>query len=106
MRRRMRICYSYVLTLNIQQHLGGLEYVGSISMKRPLLAVTLLHSCGILAAELLSPPLWPLLGLLLLLAGVAVSCPRFRLLLLYPLLVLSGLANSALHTAILSPTDL
>jgi competence protein ComEC len=75
-------------------------------MKRPLLPVVLLFVCGILAAEIVSLPLLPILGASLFLAAIGLSLPRFRHLLLYPLLVFAGFANSTLHTAVLSPVDL
>ena len=75
-------------------------------MKRPLLPVVLLYVGGILAAEFVELPLFPLLALLLCLATDAASVSRFRLILLYALILLSGLANSTLHTAIISPVDI
>ena len=75
-------------------------------MKRPLLRLALLYVGGILAAEYLSLPLWPILAVALCLTIVALAWCRFRSALLYPLLVLAGLANSKLQTDLLSPIDL
>ena len=75
-------------------------------MKRPLLPVVLLYVCGILAAEFVALPPLPIIGVAFLLAALALSLPRFRAPLLYPLLVLAGLANATFHTATISPIDL
>jgi competence protein ComEC len=75
-------------------------------MKRPLLPVALLYVCGILAAEVVLLPLLPILGASLFLTGLALSWRRLRAVLLYPLLVLAGFANSTLHTSVISPSDL
>src|SRR5579864_6675247 len=75
-------------------------------MKRPLLSVTLLYAGGILAAEWLQLPLTPLLASAMLLAIAAVFWRRLRGVLLWPLILLAGLANSEIHTAVLSPVDL
>ena len=75
-------------------------------MKRPLLPVTLLYVGGILAAELRQLPLTPLLAAGMLLAIAAVFWRRLRGALLCPLILLAGLANSEIHTVVLSPVDL
>ena len=75
-------------------------------MKRPLLPVVLLYVGGILAAEFVSLPLLPVLCVSLLLVVLALILARVRTLLLYPLLVLAGFANSTFHSSIISPVDL
>jgi competence protein ComEC len=75
-------------------------------MKRPLLAVALSYVAGILAAELIALPAWLSVGLPLFIATFGLSCRRLRQILLYPLVLLAGLANSTIQTDILSPCDL
>jgi competence protein ComEC len=68
--------------------------------------VALLYVGGVLAAELVRPPPLPLLCFLLVLATTALSWPHLRLVLLYTIVFLAGLANATLHTAVLSPVDI
>lgn len=75
-------------------------------MKRPLWPVALLYAGGILAAEFVAAPLWPVVGISLGLAVAALVWARYRAVMLYPLLLLAGFTNSNLQTAVLSPTDL
>ncbi len=75
-------------------------------MKRPLLWPALLFAAGILAAAWIPLPPWPLLAGGLVFAAIAVLWARLRPALLYPLILLAGLANYTLHTAALSPHDL
>jgi len=75
-------------------------------MKRPLLRLVLLYVCGILAAEVIALPLLPILGISLVLVALALSLTNFRAVLLYPLLILAGFANSTFHTSVISPLDL
>lgn len=75
-------------------------------MKQPLITVALLYVGGILAAEITSLPVWLLLAICLSLTVVALSWPRARLLLLFPLIALTGLTNATLRTTVLSPIDL
>src|SRR6266568_2967153 len=75
-------------------------------MKWPLLPVALLYIGGILLADLLSLPPFPLLWGALGLSVISLAWARARLLLLWPLLLLTGAANVALRTAIISPHDL
>lgn len=75
-------------------------------MKRPLMPVALLYVGGILVAEAAKPPAMPLLSGLIVLTAVAIGWSRVRLILLYPLIILAGLASSNVHTALLSPIDL
>jgi len=75
-------------------------------MKQPLLPVALLYVSGILMARILSlPPLVLLVGSLSLVA-LTLAWGRLRLIGLCMLLVLTGLTNHTLHTAIISPHDL
>ena len=75
-------------------------------MKRPLLNVALLYAAGLLLANFLAWPPFVMLGAALLVALAATFCSRARTWLLPVLLVLTGMANLRLHTAILSPQDL
>jgi ComEC/Rec2-related protein len=76
-------------------------------MKRPLLSVAVAYAAGILLAEFIRfPPLLLLLVTGLGLAVVSLVWARVRRLLLWPLILLAGAANLALHTAVISPRDL
>src|SRR5215471_17449727 len=75
-------------------------------MKRPLLPAALLYAGGILLADLFHPAPVPVLGIGLLLAIIAIVWAKARPLLLWPLLLTTGLANLALRTAVVSPNDL
>lgn len=75
-------------------------------MKRPLLPVVVLFASGILAAEILPAPLPVIFVASLGLLFAAIGWGRLRPWLLYPLLLLAGLADARLHTAVLSPDDL
>jgi len=75
-------------------------------MKRPLLNVALLYAGGLLLANFLPWPPFVMLGAALLVALHATFSSRARAWLLPLLLVLTGMANLRLHTAILSPKDL
>jgi competence protein ComEC len=75
-------------------------------MKRPLLWPAILYAAGILAAAVIPLPLWPLLAAGLVFATIALLWARLRPTLLYPLILLAGLANYTLHSAALSPHDL
>jgi competence protein ComEC len=75
-------------------------------MKRPLIWVTLPYMAGILAAQFISLPLFPLLAFALALALLTVFWAQARLYLLIPLLVLAGAVNGLMRTAIVSPHDL
>jgi competence protein ComEC len=75
-------------------------------MKRPLVWVALPYVAGMLLAQFISLPLFPLLALSLALVLLAVFWARARLYLLIPLVLLAGTANSILRTTIISPHDL
>jgi len=75
-------------------------------MKRPLLPVALLFAGGILLADLIHPPPLPLLLIGLGVAIAAILWGQARPWLLWPLILLTGAAGFALHTAIVSPNDL
>src|SRR5215471_18253502 len=75
-------------------------------MKRPMVAVALLYTGGLLLAEFLQPPLVVLFCLGLATAVGGLVKPSFLRWLLCPLLVLSGWANLVSRTAVVSPHDL
>ena len=75
-------------------------------MKRPLLNVALLYAGGLLLANFLEWPPSVMLGAAVLIALAATFSSRGRTRLLPVLLVLTGMTNLRLHTAILSPQDL
>ena len=75
-------------------------------MKRPLLKVALLYASGLLLANFLAWPPFVMLAASLLVGVAAVVSSRGRASLLPLMLVLTGMTNLRLHTAILSPHDL
>ena len=75
-------------------------------MKRPLVPVALLYSCGLLLAAALRLPFWIPLSLGLLLAGLTLVARRPRPWCLAALLVAAGWANLSWRTAVISPDDL
>ena len=75
-------------------------------MKRPLLNVALLYAAGLLLGNFLTWPPFLMLGAALFVALAATFSSRWRAWLLPLLLVLTGMTNLRLHTAILSPQDL
>jgi competence protein ComEC len=75
-------------------------------MKRPLLAIALLFTGGILAAEIISPRIWATLIGIALAAALALRRVRWRLILLYLLLPTAGFTEGYLSSAILSAVDL
>lgn len=75
-------------------------------MKWPLLPVALLYAGGILVAEVVTVRLAWIFGLSIPLLIAALGWSRLRLALLCPLLILAGLLNAQLHTAVTSPIDL
>src|SRR5713101_8136943 len=75
-------------------------------MKRPLLPAALLYTGGILLADVLHPSPVPLLVSGLALAIVSIVSAKARPFLWWPLILLTGSANFALHTAVISPNDL
>jgi len=77
-------------------------------LKRPLLIVALCYGGGILAADFFPTtlPPFPLLTTGAFLALVALGSRRLRPFLLWPLLLLAGVANFSFRTAVLAPDDL
>src|SRR5258708_322422 len=75
-------------------------------MKRPLVPVALAYAGGILLAHWLELPAIPLLVVALLFVAAAFASKSLRPWILWPLLLLTGWVNLALHTACLSPNDL
>ena len=74
-------------------------------MRRPLIAVALLYSAGVLISDV---PV-PLTALFPVAIGIAIVClavPRVRLISLCVLIVLSGWINMAQRTRVISPRDL
>lgn len=75
-------------------------------MRRPLVIVAVLYVCGLLLAEFVSVPLAWLLLSGIILAGLAVVWTNGSPWVLPAVVVLTGWANLAAHTQILSPHDL
>ena len=75
-------------------------------MKRPLGIIAILFAIGIALGHFFELPLFCLFSISFAFALAAFLLPRFRLYLLYPLLLFAGWTNLALHSAIISPTDL
>lgn len=75
-------------------------------MKRPLGIVAALYAGGLLLGDYFQPPLACLFATALAFAAAALLLPRFRSLLIWPLIVFTGWANIVWHTAIVSPNDL
>ena len=75
-------------------------------MKRPLAAVVLAYAAGLLFAQFLHPPVAALFGSALLVLVLVLVLEKFRPLLIWPLLVLTGWTNLACRTEIISPDDL
>lgn len=75
-------------------------------MRHPLVIVALLYTCGLMLAEIVTPPLIQLLATGLALALLALFWERMRCWLLVPLVIVVGWANLTSRTAILSPADL
>ena len=75
-------------------------------MKRPLLIIVLLYTCGLLLGNWSQPPLVLLFALSFGLAAIAFCVPGLRKHLIWPLLILVGWTNLVFHAAIISPRDL
>jgi competence protein ComEC len=75
-------------------------------MKRPFVAVVLFYSIGLLAAEIIQPPLVSLFAASFVLLFLALAVAKWRAYLLCASLVLTGWTNLVFHTAIISPNDL
>src|SRR5690606_457952 len=75
-------------------------------MKRPLGFVALFYGGGLILAEFFPPPLFFLFPLSLTLAALALILPRTRIVLLWPLIILTAWANLLCRTEIISPHDL
>ena len=75
-------------------------------MKRPLGIVAALYAGGLLLGDYFQPPLPCLFATALAFAAAALLLPRFRSLLIWPLIVFTGWTNIVWHTAIVSPNDL
>lgn len=85
--------------------LDGLESDVHVT-NRPLIIATLLYIAGILIGEFVVAPVAVLLGISLGLGAIAILWSAARLVLLYPLIVLTGWTGQTLSTAIISPNDL
>lgn len=75
-------------------------------MKHPLGIAALSYLAGLLAAGVYQPPLPWLFGVSLFVAAAAIIVSRLRSFLIWPLLLLTGWTNLALHRAVVSPNDL
>ena len=75
-------------------------------MKRPLGFVVACYATGLLLAEILRPPVVLLFAASFSLLILSLALPRFRPLLIWPLLVVFGWTNLTSRTAVISPDDL
>ncbi|HKI70237.1 MAG TPA: ComEC/Rec2 family competence protein, partial [Verrucomicrobiae bacterium] len=75
-------------------------------MKRPLVIIVLLYTCGLLLGSWWQPPLDLLFGLSLGLGATALCVSSLRKLLIWPLVIFVGWTNLIFRTAIISPHDL
>jgi len=75
-------------------------------MKRPLVPVALCYGGGLLLADFWQPLPAALFAGGFAVLALALARPRFRAVLLYPLLVLAGWTNLTWRTAVLAPDDL
>jgi competence protein ComEC len=75
-------------------------------MKRPLVAVVSSYAIGLLLAEIFQPSLAALFISAFATLALALTSPRFRPFLIWPLLALVGWTNLIFHTAVISPDDL
>ena len=85
---------------------GFLGSIGLSPMRRPLVIVAVLYACGLLLAEVATPPLIQLITAGFALAVTALFWERMRCWMLVPLVIVVGWANHTSRTAILSPHDL
>ena len=76
------------------------------TMKRPLLPVALCYAGGLLLAEAAQPPLVWLFAASFVLLILSIALARFRVLFVWPLIVLVGWTNMVNRTAVISPQDL
>ncbi len=75
-------------------------------MNRPFVSVVLAYAAGLLLAQLFSAPLAALFAISFFILVLVLVLEKFRTILIWPLLVLTGWTNFAAHTAILAPDDL
>jgi ComEC/Rec2-related protein len=75
-------------------------------MKRPLVSVVVAYAAGLLIAQIVEVPATWLLAASFLFLAAAVLLTKARPYLLWPLLLLAGWVNFAVHTQIISPHDL
>jgi hypothetical protein len=75
-------------------------------MKRPFVPVVLAYVAGLLLAQFIQVPLAAMFLVAFVFLIVALTVSKFRLWLLWPLLLLAGWTNFSLRTAVVSPDDL
>ena len=75
-------------------------------MNRPLAAVVLAYAAGLLLGSFFQPPLVALFAVSGFLLVLALVPGKLRPFLVWPLLMLTGWTNFAVHTAVISPHDL
>jgi ComEC/Rec2-related protein len=75
-------------------------------MNRPLVSVVLAYAAGLLLGKFFQPPPAILFGAVFFLLVLTLVLEKLRPHLLWPLLVLVGWVNFAVHTQIISPRDL
>jgi competence protein ComEC len=75
-------------------------------MNRPLVAVVFAYAAGLLAGQLIQPPLAVLFAVSLFVLVLVLVLEKLRPFLIWPLLALAGWTNFVTHTAMISPNDL
>jgi competence protein ComEC len=75
-------------------------------MKYPLVAVVACYAAGLLLAGLFQPPLVALFTLAFVVLVLVLVLEKLRGMLIWPLIVLVGWTNLAVHNAVVSPNDL
>jgi ComEC/Rec2-related protein len=75
-------------------------------MKRPLVLAVAYYAAGLLLAGVFQPPVAALFFVSFVVLALAFDLEKFRPVLIAILLALAGWTNLAVHTAVISPTDL
>ena len=75
-------------------------------MGRPFVAILIAYVAGLLAGQMLPPPLTFLFGAAFALCLATLLVKPWRPILIWPLLALAGWINFTIHTTIVSPNDL
>lgn len=75
-------------------------------MKRPLAAIVVCYSAGLLLAEHFPAPLIPLFSATFIVLALALAFSKLRPALIWPLVALTGWANLTARSTVVSPNDL